>query len=48
MTTFRFLNHMSDNWLAARRLREKGDKESLKKLKKMEDEQLVLVDELKK
>ena len=46
-TTFRFLDAMSDDWLAASRLLKKGDEESLKKLRKMEDEKLVPIDVLK-
>jgi len=41
--TLKFLNHMSDSWLAALRLKEKGDSESLKKLEKMESEKLVKI-----
>ena len=42
-TIFKFLDSMSDNWLVALRLKKKGDDESLKKLYKMEEEQLVKV-----
>lgn len=48
LPVFKFLDEMSDNWFVAKRLKDKGDKESLKKLRKMEDEQLVPVDKLKK
>jgi len=50
MTTnkdFEFLDGMSDNWIAARRLKIKGDKKSLEKLQKMEKEKLVPIDSLK-
>ena len=43
---FKFLDYMSDNWLVAKRLKDKGDKVSLKKLHEMEKEQLVSVDSL--
>jgi len=43
-TIFKFLNSMSDNWLVALRLKKKGDAESLKKLDKMEEEQLIKVE----
>ena len=43
---FKFLDWMSDDWLVAKRLKDKGDKESLKKLREMEETELVLVDSL--
>jgi len=43
---FEFLDGMSDDWFVAGRLKKKGDKESLEKLRKMEKEKLVLIDSL--
>jgi hypothetical protein len=38
---FEFLEEASDDWLRAKRLKDKGDPESLKKLKEMENTNLV-------
>ncbi len=46
--TFSFLDYMSDNWLVALRLKEEESNESLKELQEMEDEDLILVNDLKK
>jgi len=43
---FKFLNVMCDDWLVAARLKKKGDEGSLKKLDKMEEEQLIPVKSL--
>jgi len=48
MENFEILDCMNDDWLMSKRLLEKGDKESLKKLRELEDEKLVLVNSIKK
>lgn len=48
MIKFKVSDVQTDDWLRALRLKNKGDKESLKKLKEMEDEELVTIDSLRK